>query len=157
VNACCAGAGGRATSTPRSLDLTGAQQTDGAGGDARFSPAFMVRYLAFMARAKDYPAFARALPILGRDGTLWNIQTESAAAGHVIAKTGTLATYDALNRRMLVTAKGLAGYLTAPSGRRYALAVYVNNVSVSLDQDAITRVAGQAVGSVVSAAYATLP
>lgn len=139
------------------LDLSGAQQTDGAGGDARFSPAFMVRYLAFMTHAKDFPAFARALPILGRDGTLWNIQRDAAAAGHVFAKTGTLATYDALNRRMLVTAKGLAGYLTAPSGRRYALAVYVNNVSVSTDQDAITRVVGEAVGTVVSTAYATLP
>jgi D-alanyl-D-alanine carboxypeptidase/D-alanyl-D-alanine-endopeptidase (penicillin-binding protein 4) len=139
------------------LDLTGAQQTDGAGGDARFSPEFMVRYLTFMARATDFPVFARALPILGRDGTLWNIQTESAAAGHVSAKTGTLAAYDALNRRMLVTAKGLAGYLTEPSGRRYAIAVYVNNVSVTLDQDAITQVVGQAVGAVAATAFATLP
>jgi PBP4 family serine-type D-alanyl-D-alanine carboxypeptidase len=139
------------------LDLTGAQQSDGAGGDARYSPAFIVHYLAFMARQKDFPVFERALPILGRDGTLWNIQTESPAAGHVRAKTGTLTTYDALNRQMLVTAKGLGGYLTTPSGRRYALAVYVNNVAVSLEQNAIARVAGQAVGEVVATAYTTLP
>ena len=34
------------------LDLSGAQQTDGAGGDARFSPNFMVHYLAYMAKQK---------------------------------------------------------------------------------------------------------
>jgi D-alanyl-D-alanine carboxypeptidase/D-alanyl-D-alanine-endopeptidase (penicillin-binding protein 4) len=139
------------------LDLGGAQQTDGAGGDARFSPDFMVHYLAYMARQKDFPVFERALPILGRDGTLWNIQSDAPAAGHVFAKTGTLAGYDALNRKMLVTAKALGGYMTTPSGRRYALSVYVNNVAVPLDQDAITRIAGQALGEVVSVAYSTLP
>ena len=139
------------------LDLGGAQQTDGAGGDARFSPDFMVHYLAYMSRQKDFAVFQRALPILGRDGTLWNIQSDSPAAGHVFAKTGTLAGYDALNRKMLVTAKGLGGYMTTPSGRRYALSVYVNNVAVPLDQDAITRIAGQALGEVVSVAYSTLP
>jgi D-alanyl-D-alanine carboxypeptidase/D-alanyl-D-alanine-endopeptidase (penicillin-binding protein 4) len=139
------------------LDLTGAQQTDGAGGDARFSPSFMVHYLAYMARQKDAAVFQRALPILGRDGTLWNIQPDSPAAGRVIAKTGTLGNYDALNRQLLVTAKGLGGYFTSPSGKRYALAIYVNNVAVSLEQNATTRIVGQALGEVAAAAYATLP
>jgi D-alanyl-D-alanine carboxypeptidase/D-alanyl-D-alanine-endopeptidase (penicillin-binding protein 4) len=139
------------------LDLTGAQQTDGAGGDARFSPSFMVHYLAYMARQTDADVFQRALPILGRDGTLWNIQPTSPAAGHVFAKTGTLGNYDALNRQLLVTAKGLGGYFTSPSGKRYALAIYVNNVAVSLEQNATTRVVGQALGEVAAAAYATLP
>ena len=139
------------------LDLGGAQQSDGAGGDARFAPDFIVRYLAYMSRQKIFPVFERGLPILGRDGTLWNIQTDAPAAGHVFAKTGTLAYYDALNRKTLVTAKALGGYMTTPSGRRYALSVYVNNVAVPLDQDAITRIVGQALGEVVSVAYATLP
>ncbi len=139
------------------LDLSGAQQTDGAGGDARFSPSFMVHYLAYMAQQPDFAVFERALPILGRDGTLWNIQPDSPAAGHVRAKTGTLASYDALNRQLLVTAKGLGGYFTSPGGKRYALAIYVNNVSVPLDQGATTRVVGQALGEVAAAAYATLP
>ena len=139
------------------LDLTGAQQSDGAGGDARFSPSFMVRYLAYMAKQKDAAAFQRGLPILGRDGTLWNIQPDSPAAGHVFAKTGTLAGYDALNRQLLVTAKGLGGYFTSPAGKRYALSIYVNNVSVPTDQGATTRIVGQALGEVAAAAYATLP
>ena len=56
--------------------------------------------------------------MLGRDGTLWDIQTESPAAGHVFAKTGTFAVDDPLNRRMLVTGKGLAGYMTTAQGER---------------------------------------
>ena len=139
------------------LDLGGAQQSDGAGGDARFSPAFMVSVLAHMAKQPSVPLFLRALPVLGRDGTLWNVQTAAPAAGHVQAKTGTLGGYDALNRRMLLSAKGLAGYVTTASGRRYALALYINNVSVSLDPDEVTRVAGQALGEIAGAAYAALP
>jgi D-alanyl-D-alanine carboxypeptidase/D-alanyl-D-alanine-endopeptidase (penicillin-binding protein 4) len=139
------------------LDVTGAQQSDGAGGNARFSPDFMARYLAYMARQPEFASFDRALPILGRDGTLWNIQRESPAAGKVRAKTGTLGGYDALNRKMLVTAKGLGGYFTTPSGRRYSFAAYVNNVAVPLDQDAIARIAGQAMGEIAAVGYTTLP
>jgi len=139
------------------LDLGGAQQTDGAGGDARFSPSFMVHYLEYMSKQPNFNAFFHALPILGKDGTLWNVQTTSPAAGHVFAKTGTLGGYDALNRRQLISAKGLAGYLTTPSGKRYALALYVNNVSVSLDPDEVTRVAGQALGEIAGIGYQLLP
>lgn len=139
------------------LDLGGAQQTDGAGGDARFSPSFMVHYLEFMSKQGSFDAFFKALPVLGKDGTLWNIQTSSPAAGHVFAKTGTLGGYDALNRRVLISAKGLAGYLITPSGKRYAIALYVNNVSVSLDPEDVARVAGQALGEIATIAYQTLP
>jgi D-alanyl-D-alanine carboxypeptidase/D-alanyl-D-alanine-endopeptidase (penicillin-binding protein 4) len=139
------------------LDLGGAYQSDGAGGDAAFSPEFMVRYLAYQDRQPYAAAFRSALPVLGKDGTLWNVQTSSPAAGHVMAKTGTFGRYDALNRRLLLTAKGLAGYLTTASGRRYALAVYVNNVSVSLEPDQATKVAGQALGEIAAAGYRNLP
>lgn len=95
------------------LDVTGAQQGDGAGGNAHFTPDFMAGYLAWMSKQKDFQVFYDALPILGRDGTLFDIQTQSPAAGFVHAKTGTFSAYDPLNRRVLVTGKGLAGYMTA--------------------------------------------
>jgi D-alanyl-D-alanine carboxypeptidase/D-alanyl-D-alanine-endopeptidase (penicillin-binding protein 4) len=139
------------------LDLGGAQQSDGAGGDAHFSPDFMVHYLEYMSKQPSFDAFFHALPVLGMDGSLWNIQTSSPAAGHVHAKTGTLGGLDALNRRLLLSAKGLAGYVVTASGRRYAFAAYVNNVSVSLDPDAVARVAGQALGEIAAAGYLTLP
>jgi len=135
------------------MDLTGAQQADGAGGDAHFSPSFMVSYLAYMSQQKDSAIFRGALPILGKDGTLWNIQPSSPAAGHVFAKTGTFAVYDPLNRRLLITGKGLAGYITTADNRHLAFAVYVNNVSVSTDPAAATAVVGQALGEIAAAAY----
>jgi D-alanyl-D-alanine carboxypeptidase/D-alanyl-D-alanine-endopeptidase (penicillin-binding protein 4) len=135
------------------LDLSGAQQADGAGGDAHYTPAFMVGYLAAMAKRPDIATFMRALPILGRDGTLWDIQPEAPAAGHVFAKTGTFAVDDPLNRRLLVTGKGLAGYLTTAQGERLAFAIYANNVSVSTAPDEVKRVIGQALGEIAATAF----
>jgi D-alanyl-D-alanine carboxypeptidase/D-alanyl-D-alanine-endopeptidase (penicillin-binding protein 4) len=139
------------------LDLTGAAQGDGAGGNAHFTPEFMVSYLAFMAKQNDYSDFFNALPILGRDGTLFDIQSGSTAAGKVHAKTGTFGAYDPLNRKLLVTAKGLAGYMTTASGRHVAFAIYINNVSVRPDGAEVKRVAGQAVGEIAAAAYESVP
>ncbi len=136
------------------LDLTAASQTDGAGGNAYFSPDFMTRYLVFMSTQKDYDDFHRGLPILGRDGTLWNIQVNSPAAGHVQAKTGTYDVYDALNKNILITGKGLAGYVQNRGGERLAFAAYVNMVPVAMGGlDIIEKVAGQALGEIAAAAY----
>jgi PBP4 family serine-type D-alanyl-D-alanine carboxypeptidase len=145
--------------TKAGLDLTGASQTDGAGGNAYYSPDFVVHYLMYMAQQKDYADFYRALPILGKDGTLFKIQMASPAAGHVHAKTGTYGVYDALNKNLMVTGKGLAGYMDTASGQRLVLALYVNMVAVPLDEpEATQKIAGEALGEIASAAYdAPLP
>ena len=113
----------------------------------------MVSYLAYMASRPDFATFRAALPILGRDGTLFDIQPTAPAAGHVVAKTGTYVVDDPLNRRLLVTGKGLAGYMTTADGRHLAFAIYVNNVAVAPDRDAVTSVVGQALGEIAAAAY----
>lgn len=136
------------------LDTKGAQQADGAGGDAHFSPAFMVSFLEMMSKRPDFAAFKAALPVLGRDGTLYQIQPQSPAAGHVFAKTGTFALGDPLKQGLLVTGKGLAGYATTESGKNLIVVVYVNNVFVSTAPDEITRVVGQALGEVAAATWA---
>jgi len=133
------------------LDLDGAVQGDGAGGNAFFSPRFMTRYLAVVDSKPYAAAFRAALPVLGRDGTLATIQVDAAGAGKVFAKTGTYSIYDPLNRRNLVTGKGLAGYFTSRSGKRIAFAIYVNNLSVKEGDPAI--VAGQALGEIASLAW----
>jgi len=139
------------------LDLSGASQSDGAGGAHSdcFTPDFMVHYLEYMSGQKDFPVFFRALPILGRDGTLWNIQVHSRAAENVRAKTGTLGEYNALDRNLMVTAKGLAGYITNTAGKRWAFAAYVNRVAVP-DEQAITEIVGQLMGEIAAAGYDTL-
>jgi PBP4 family serine-type D-alanyl-D-alanine carboxypeptidase len=133
------------------LNLDGAMQSDGAGGQAEFTPDFMVHFLTYMTTRPDYPVYLRALPILGRDGTLAKIQTQSPAAGHVFAKTGTFVTGDALNRNLLVAGKGLAGYLTTADGRHLVIAAYFNNVSVSDDKG--VELVGLALGEIAAVAY----
>ena len=139
------------------LDVTSAVQGDGAGGDALFTPSFMVQYLTYMAAQKNYPDFFRALPILGRDGTLAKIQVQSPAAGQVHAKTGTLGIDDPLNHWGVITGKGLAGYMTTADGRHSVFAIFANNTPVSRDPNAAQEVVGQAVGAVAAAAYETKP
>jgi len=137
------------------LDLAGASQGDGAGGDWAdlFSPDFMIHYLTYWTTRPDYQIFLKALPVLGKDGTLATIQKNSAGAGHVFAKTGTFGSEDKLNGKGMLNAKGLAGYVTTKSGERLAFAAYVNHVALPDDPDAAQRVAGQALGEIAAAAY----
>ena len=137
------------------LDLSGIAQGDGAGGDWAdlFSPEFICSYLAYWATRPDHDVFFRALPILGKDGTLAKIQTANPAAGHVFAKTGTFDSEDRLNGKMMLNGKGLAGYVITKSGRRLAFAAYVNHVSIPADPDAAQQIGGQALGEIAAAAY----
>jgi D-alanyl-D-alanine carboxypeptidase/D-alanyl-D-alanine-endopeptidase (penicillin-binding protein 4) len=75
------------------------------------------------------------LPILGVDGTLAKAPADLKVKGKVQAKTGTLIWRDSLNRRYLLAAKGLAGYLTTESGRELAFAFFVNRVHVDRHTD----------------------
>jgi PBP4 family serine-type D-alanyl-D-alanine carboxypeptidase len=133
-------------------DVSGASQSDGAGAAAYFTPDFIVHFLAFMAKQPTAGIFHDALPILGRDGTLWNIQTASPAAGAVHAKTGTFSVQDLLHQGVIVSGKGLAGYMTTKAGDHLALAVYANNVPVK-DAADVTPLVGEALGEIAAAAY----
>jgi N-acyl-D-amino-acid deacylase len=142
--------------TKAGLDLGGASQADGAGGaqSAFFTPDFIVHYLEYWSKRPDFSSFHNALPILGKDGTLWNIQPDSAAAGKVHAKTGTFGAINALTRTLMVTGKGLAGYMTTASGQHLAFAIYANHVTVPRDlPEAATKIVGQALGEIAAAAY----
>jgi PBP4 family serine-type D-alanyl-D-alanine carboxypeptidase len=137
------------------LDLGGADQADGAGGDAFFSPSFMVHYLEAVTTRPWYADFRRALPILGRDGTLAAIQKTSTGAGNVFAKTGTYGKLDALNRRQTLHGKALAGYFTSKSGRKIAFAIFLNNFAA--ERGNATDIAGQALGEIASIAWEFMP
>jgi D-alanyl-D-alanine carboxypeptidase/D-alanyl-D-alanine-endopeptidase (penicillin-binding protein 4) len=134
------------------LDLGGAAQSDGEGGNAYFSPDFMVHLLAYERRQPEFWALHAGLPVLGRDGTLAGIARSTLAAGHVAAKTGTWEEEDYLNRRWMVRAKGLAGYFTARSGRHIAFAVYLNDLTVPTADD-VTNIAGQTCGELAALGY----
>jgi D-alanyl-D-alanine carboxypeptidase/D-alanyl-D-alanine-endopeptidase (penicillin-binding protein 4) len=91
-----------------------------------------------------------SLPVMGRDGTLWDIQPASPAAGHVRAKTGTLMYEDCLNKRAFFNAKGLAGYVDTQSGRRLAFTIYLANFHREASSDLDP---GQVLGELATAIY----
>jgi PBP4 family serine-type D-alanyl-D-alanine carboxypeptidase len=146
--------------TDAKLDLSGASQGDGEGGNWAdlFSPEFMCHYLAYWKTRADFSIFFNGLPILGKDGTLAKIQRDNPGAGHVFAKTGTYSTEDKLNSRLMLNGKGLAGYVQTKSGKTLAFAVYVNHTAIPDDPDSAQKIAGQALGEIAAAAYdAPLP
>jgi PBP4 family serine-type D-alanyl-D-alanine carboxypeptidase len=139
------------------LDLMAAAQSDGAGGGAAaFTPDFMCRYLQYMEKQSYFTAFLNALPVFGRDGTLWNVLVNSPAAGHVAAKTGTNVLYNGLGRNLIVVGKGLVGYITTAGGRRLAFAAFINHVSVGSNLDSVEKV-GIDLAEVAATAYQYAP
>jgi D-alanyl-D-alanine carboxypeptidase/D-alanyl-D-alanine-endopeptidase (penicillin-binding protein 4) len=139
------------------LDMTGAMQNDGAGGDALFTPDFMVQFLRHLTRQPFASQFQKSLPVLGKDGTLAGIQVNSPAAGHVFAKTGTFAAGNALTKGGVIMGKALAGFVDTKDGRHLAIAVFINLVPVKELGEEATQLVGEAVGEIAAAAYDGLP
>ena len=108
------------------LDVAGTSQSTGAGGGEAdfFSPSFMVHYLAFMKKQKYFEFFKNALPIMGRDGSLWNAPREKTKGASVWGKTGDSLTFDSLNQKLVFTGKGLVGYIDTVDGQHLAFAFY---------------------------------
>jgi PBP4 family serine-type D-alanyl-D-alanine carboxypeptidase len=138
------------------LDLNGASQGDGAGGDWAdlFSPEFMCSYLSHWSKQPGFEAFFNALPILGKDGSLAKVQAESPGAGHVFAKSGTFITDNQLSGKGILNSKGLAGFVFTQGGRKLAFAAYINHFQLPLGNDAPPQdVADQMLGALAAAAY----
>lgn len=114
--------------TANGIDPKGASLVDGSGLVGNLVTAASQTQLqrAFAARP-DAARWRDALPIMGVDGSVATVQTDSPAAGHVFAKTGTLGAADLLNLRLRVETKALGGYITAKSGRQLAIAIVGNN------------------------------
>lgn len=109
------------------VDPAQATLVDGSGLPGNYVTARSATELmvAFAARP-DWAVWRDALPVMGRDGSLVNVQADSPAAGHVFAKTGTLGAADLLNSRLRLETKALSGYVQAKSGRWLAVAIIVN-------------------------------
>ena len=72
--------------------------------------------LLYAARQTWGEEFAATLPVAGEDGTLENRMKDTAAAGRVRAKTGTIN-----------SAVGLSGYATTVGGQRLVFSFFGNN------------------------------
>jgi PBP4 family serine-type D-alanyl-D-alanine carboxypeptidase len=136
------------------LDVASAVQSDGAGASAFFTPDFMVHYLTFLNQQSFAPQFRAALPVLGKDGSLVDIQKDSPAAGHVFAKTGTYGMGDQLNHGLFLTGKGLAGYIVTAKGQTLVFAVYLNLYAGHGETSAQSLLkAGNVLGEIAGAVY----
>lgn len=139
-----------------SLDPKVIVQNDGLGTDAYLQPTFITKFLAYVRTQPYYETFYSSLPVLGVDGTLFNIQNGKPAATKVHAKTGTWGTDDRLNSRGIITAKGLGGYMTTRSGKHVAFSLYLNNMPAAAGADG-AHIAGEILGSLANAIYLYTP
>lgn len=132
------------------IDRTALYLFDGAGSDdhTRTSPAAFVKWLEFAKQQPWGAAFVDALPIMGVDGSLADVERNGSSMGKVRAKTGTRATSTPTGE-VLLYAKSLAGYLEAKSGRTYLLVIAVNGVPIEGIED-IVRVVDD-LGAIASA------
>lgn len=117
------------------VDVNSLVINDGAGAaGSDYIPAEPVtQLLRYMSTSDNYRVFREGLPVMGVDGTLAGILPESRIAGKVHAKTGTHATLDMMNQRLVLTARALGGYMSASSGRE--LALHVSAVMIVPDEE----------------------
>ncbi len=109
------------------LDTKQASLVDGSGLPGNYVTAKAVTQLMeIFSKRPDALRWQMAMPIMGVDGSVAEVQKDSPAAGKVFAKTGTLGAGDLLNQRLRVETKALGGYIDAQSGRKLAIAIIVN-------------------------------
>jgi D-alanyl-D-alanine carboxypeptidase/D-alanyl-D-alanine-endopeptidase (penicillin-binding protein 4) len=112
----------------------------GAGGSAAdlVTPRATIQLLKTMQTRPDASVYRAALPILGVDGTLSEaVSADSPARGKVLAKTGTYYLDNTMNKRIVLTSKALAGYLTTAGQRELIVALFVNNVHLDKSGDTV--------------------
>ncbi|MBV8245722.1 MAG: D-alanyl-D-alanine carboxypeptidase/D-alanyl-D-alanine-endopeptidase [Candidatus Eremiobacteraeota bacterium] len=146
----------RALLSHEGLDLNSVYQSDGLGVDASFTPQFAVQYLTFLRRQPYASVIDDALPVLGRDGTLADVERFAPSAGKVRAKTGTWTRPDLLHAGQFVMARGLAGYMTTADGRHLTFCFLLNNFPVSAGHDP-AAVAGALLGHLATDTYLYAP
>jgi serine-type D-Ala-D-Ala carboxypeptidase/endopeptidase (penicillin-binding protein 4) len=88
-----------------------------------YTADFFIKFLTYISQQPYFPEYRTALPIMGKDGSLANVQPNSPAAGHVYAKTGSggsLGPGDTIH-----VDKALAGFIELPDGRFIVFAEFL--------------------------------
>ena len=124
---------------------------DGRGGDPvdRASPFAVTQLLRYWIGRPDFAQFRATLPVLGEDGSLVDVATDTPARGKIFAKTGTLIAGDSLNGRLVVQAKALGGYYQDAHGAWRAFNVVVNNAGGGDDVEPVLQ-ANEDVGQIAA-------
>jgi D-alanyl-D-alanine carboxypeptidase/D-alanyl-D-alanine-endopeptidase (penicillin-binding protein 4) len=105
---------------------------DGAGSDdqSRVTPTALATFYKNATKAPYATVLADSLPILGTDGTLANVLTDSPATGKIRMKTGNRVVGTPANQ-IIVLGNSLAGYVEAKSGRQLTIMIAVSNVPIA--------------------------
>jgi serine-type D-Ala-D-Ala carboxypeptidase/endopeptidase (penicillin-binding protein 4) len=133
------------TATGLGVPPTSVFPFDGAGSNdqGRTTPAALATFLRRVANTSYGKTLFHALPILGRDGTLANVDSKSPAAGHAQVKTGNRVVGTPAGQS-LVLGNSLAGYAQTKRGRRVVFMIAVGNVPINSLEAFLTVTADQA-------------
>ncbi|MCC8250404.1 D-alanyl-D-alanine carboxypeptidase/D-alanyl-D-alanine endopeptidase [Saccharothrix luteola] len=121
--------------------------------DGKYTARTFTKFLAHMKERPHFDRYHRALPIMGRDGTIGGNQPTSPAAGHVYAKTGT-GVMSAPNGGASVH-KALAGYIELPNGRWLTFAQFMAQETASGTGHGLAGQAQEAMAEIATAVYET--
>ncbi|MBK8002185.1 MAG: D-alanyl-D-alanine carboxypeptidase/D-alanyl-D-alanine-endopeptidase [Verrucomicrobia bacterium] len=105
------------------------EEGSGLSRGALVTPNSTIALLQHMRRHPHFEVFRESLPVAGVDGTLRNRMRNTAAAGNVRAKTGTL--------RYVNT---LSGYLTNKAGENLAFSLMLNNYDGDAARAALDKI-----------------
>jgi D-alanyl-D-alanine carboxypeptidase/D-alanyl-D-alanine-endopeptidase (penicillin-binding protein 4) len=105
-----------------------------------------------MARQPYLPTYRQALPVMGRDGTLTNVQVDSPAAGHVHAKTGGVVPAMGPDGPA-TTYRALAGYIDLPDGRLTAFGAFTEQDVTRDEAGGLQDLARETLGEIATAVY----
>lgn len=110
------------------VDLDSVSLSDGSGRSPanRVTPAAVVQLLSYMVSHKDFDSYLNAMCVMNlTNGSVG--EQAGLVQGQLRFKGGDMNYYDALNQRTLLASMGICGYMKTASGRRVALAIYVNS------------------------------
>jgi D-alanyl-D-alanine carboxypeptidase len=118
---------------------------DGAGSDdqGRTTPGALATFLRSAATTSFGKTLFNALPVLDRNGTLANVESNSLAAGQAQVKTGNRVVQSPSGQN-IVLGNSLAGYAETKSGRRVVFMIAVGNAPISNPEEFNAIVADQA-------------
>ena len=120
------------TATGLGVPSTSVFPFDGAGSDDRdrTTPAALTTFLRGVVTTPYGNTLFRSLPVLGRDGTLADVESKSPAAGRAQVKTGNRVVGTPAGQ-IIVLGNSLAGYARTKNGRRVVFMVAVANVPIT--------------------------
>lgn len=110
------------------IDLDSVSLSDGSGRSPanRVTPAAVVQLLSYMVGHTDFDSYLNAMCVMNLTNNS-SIEQNGFVQGQLRFKGGDMNYYDALNQRTLLASMGICGYMKTASGRRVALAIYVNS------------------------------